>query len=333
MSLSLSLGAVALAMLGASSNTFQGNDASFLSGILSVSPARRHHFTTCHDCIVRTVGITQSRLIKSTADFRMYWVVGHPEISTAFIWHCNSRNIGESLESMPQMFTLDYLEAHSHHQVSHETELERNTEMRIYQWAIFIALADNPNGSLAFKPHSQQSSQRTSAFMTNLQINTPVFFGDEPKQQPPAWTMYSESVRDKKTRIPYKQNSDSARSSLACMVILGGKQEAVCRECLSLHSEWLAIQTYHLFYLEKDYSAELCVFPSIYEENAILENCRGKFCEGMFAWNLNDCLQLDSIFPLHGQLMKKAYDSYLQNQNPAVLYPSGTRFATCKGCP
>nr|CCA21991.1 CHXC21 [Albugo laibachii Nc14] len=99
MSIKLRLCALTLAVLISSSKTFQDNDMSFLSGVLSVSPGRNNQFTTCHNCIVRAVGINQLRLIKSTADFRMYWFTGHPDIPTAYIWHCNVRTICTSYQA------------------------------------------------------------------------------------------------------------------------------------------------------------------------------------------------------------------------------------------
>lgn len=52
--------------------------------------------------------------------------------------------------------------------------------------------------------------------------------------------------------------------SMRC-IIHSFREDAVCRECLAMHSNSLAIQTYFLFKRSPISSAAFCVFRSIHE--------------------------------------------------------------------
>lgn len=103
------------------------------------------------------------------------------------------------------------------------------------------------------------------------------------------------------TEIQTKKRPDE---SFRCFVIVDRLKEAVCRECLALHSKWLAVRTYYLAYVSKVSSAELCAFPSEYDYSAISSNCEEIFCRGIFAWDSKSCETIDTIFPHHHDLLK-----------------------------
>lgn len=72
------------------------------------------------------------------------------------------------------------------------------------------------------------------------------------------------------------RSRQSAQTLIQCIIIPSAAPEAVCRECLTMHSKWLAIRTYQLMHTSK-YSGELCVFPTDQKQEQILGNCHETF--------------------------------------------------------
>lgn len=93
-------------------------------------------------------------------------------------------------------------------------------------------------------------------------------------------------------------------SSIRCMIIPGASSDAVCRECLAMHSKWLAIRSYILYHNSRKFSAELIVFRSNFELKEIVSNCREKLRLNVISWHFNDCQIMDSIFPRHRELLE-----------------------------
>lgn len=93
--------------------------------------------------------------------------------------------------------------------------------------------------------------------------------------------------------------------SIRCMIIHGPTNDAVCRECLAMHSKWFAVRGYLLFYKHRQLSAELLVFPSNYETSDIKSNCLQHLCLTIVSWDPKDCQIMDLIFPKHHGLIEK----------------------------
>lgn len=93
-------------------------------------------------------------------------------------------------------------------------------------------------------------------------------------------------------------------SSIKCMIIPGISSDAVCRECLAMHSKWFAVRSYLLSYVSRRHSAEVLVFPSDYASSDVVTNCRKKLCLNVFSWDLSDCQVMDSIFSRHRKLLE-----------------------------
>ncbi|CCI39464.1 unnamed protein product [Albugo candida] len=93
-------------------------------------------------------------------------------------------------------------------------------------------------------------------------------------------------------------------SSIRCMIIPGASNDAVCRECLAMHSKWLAIRSYILYHNSRKFSAELIVFRSNFELKEIVSNCREKLRLNVISRHFNDCQIMDSIFPRHRELLE-----------------------------
>lgn len=64
-----------------------------VSATLMLFTLRSNSFASCHDCLIKSVGITQILLMEEHLNRRLYWVEGHADIARAFIFHCNRRSI------------------------------------------------------------------------------------------------------------------------------------------------------------------------------------------------------------------------------------------------
>ncbi|CCI45553.1 unnamed protein product, partial [Albugo candida] len=144
--------------------------------------------------------------------------------------------------------------------------------------------------------HDLSSSIRKQVF------NVPLFFvRDLPDrntgvfnmladQQSVAFSLLHPEIANGKTEnILETESPQNDRSSMRCIIIPSYHEDDVCRECLAMHSDSLAIQTYFLFKSMRRYSAELCVFRSIHESEKIIKNCKETFCSKMIRWESSEC--------------------------------------------
>nr|CCA23358.1 AlNc14C191G8448 [Albugo laibachii Nc14] len=125
--------------------------------------------------------------------------------------------------------------------------------------------------------------------------------------------------------IPIVIKEPFLHASIQC-IIIPPPQNAVCRECLAMHSDVLVIRTYLLFDRSIHRSAELCVFPSNYPLSEIIQNCNRVFCSDLFGWNWLDCQEMDHIFPMHHAVLENRENvndpmEQIQNQGNSNYIP------------
>lgn len=83
---------------------------------------------------------------------------------------------------------------------------------------------------------------------------------------------------------------------MRCILIRSNLYEAVCRECLAMHSKWFTVQSFHLYHQSRERLTELYVFFSNYESSHIVANCDSRFCPDVGTLELRDCRRITSIF-------------------------------------
>lgn len=106
------------------------------------------------------------------------------------------------------------------------------------------------------------------------------------------------------------QKGQNDGSTLKCMIIHTFLEEAVCRECLAMHSTSLTVRVYLLYHTSMIHSAELCVFRSIYEVSRIIESCKSFFCSEIVHWDTSDCDRMDNLFPKHSQIYMETNEKH-----------------------
>ena len=85
----LAFALVILALLLSIEMATQQRFKSTLSGIFAVHD-QTDDFSYCHDCLVRSVGILQIRLVVVNGKNRLYWVEGYGNMTRDFVYKCLS---------------------------------------------------------------------------------------------------------------------------------------------------------------------------------------------------------------------------------------------------
>ena len=211
---------------------------------------------------------------------------------------------------------------HSRQQVTHEMARRHSLlfEKSSYQLAEVVSSSKPVIFDAELSAHGQQKHKESIAFIRKKQHDLPVFFSRSFLERP--------RVSTEETQITFKRSGsfqkENAKNSINhCIVIFGGKKEAVCRECLALHSKWLSIRTYHVFLQSRQSSVDVCVFTSDYKSDFILSKCRHAFCEAIFTLNEEECQKLDKLFPLHAELQKSIHEKAFETQNSLALDDPG----------
>ena len=252
--------------------TNQYKRASSLSGIISVLTGTERKSLACHECLIRAVGIKQMRLIKSNAEHRLYWVEGHLDILQMFLSHCISPQLCNIFTGLPEKLTPDELELHGRQQVTYE--MNRGQPFLFEKGSFQLAEVVSSSKLVTFDAelgiHHQQKHKDSIACIRKQQHDLTVFFTGQFAERAPVITE-KKKINLKSSRGLEKEIPENAIHH--CIVIFGKRQEAVCRECLALHSKWLSIRTYQVFSNSKKYSADVCLFTSEYDSDVILGSC------------------------------------------------------------
>ena len=204
----------------------------------------------------------------------------------SFVTHCNSEETCYISAHSIAAYTPDYLtQSAFQHLKSVEalTEIEYSTHLLTK----YMSNAELRAEAAEWITNPRRQILAISSFKRNQVLSIPLFFGSDAtcefvkavgvvsKQQPevhqsslgPALVPNIESGEKSTT-----QRQQDVRSSLRCMMIPAYKEDAVCRECLTMHSDVLAVRTYYLFSKTRIHSAELCVFASNYEISDITDS-------------------------------------------------------------
>ncbi|KAL0587274.1 hypothetical protein ABG067_003125 [Albugo candida] len=129
------------------------------------------------------------------------------------------------------------------------------------------------------------------------------------------------SVGDNSNKAQGEQVEPPRDLSIRCMFTYNRNKDAVCRECLALHSKSLAIGTFHIYLVaRKKPIAELHVFSSTYPSRYIMRMCQIRFCPAIEFLDSADCQKLHTFFPSVRLFMKSQVDPDYSSQNPNDNY-------------
>lgn len=159
-------------------------------GILNVTSSKRRGFSSCHRCLVTSLGIKQLSLVHATAEYRLYFLNGrHSDLVRTFTLRCNSEytcfvsaqstreyTLNNQARSRSRQFTnKDTLMSvdRSLHRIT-KTVLLAMTEVESANW-----IGDSFSSS-RFISDSRKWNHEKLAFIHSQVLEVPVFFGDVP---------------------------------------------------------------------------------------------------------------------------------------------------------
>lgn len=210
-------------------------------------------FHSCHDCLVSSCGIEQIHLITATNAFRLYWVECHS---------CHSC----TLMTLPSDCTTRFKCVLS----SELTQTNRSADIMqplrdttvpsklvgIYTLANAMdeAIMRKSDKSITFSTETkhdvssldwQESSETTIFFWKEglIEDAMPVY---KTRQGPRILTLSSPAVLDLSLRQSDRVSTQDNESSMRCIAVPSASQEAICRECLDMHSTRFAVRAFRL---------------------------------------------------------------------------------------
>ncbi|CCI11549.1 unnamed protein product [Albugo candida] len=281
----------------------QSNYVQKSAGILNVIIGSQKDPTLCHRCLVTFIGIERIHLVQASQTNRLYWVYGrHTNLVQALLSYCNTRDSCRIASYTSKSYiSSDRIQSY---QYVTTTEKSNMIENSIHLLAASIAKTEVDEAE-KINNHPQQSTYDVSSSMRKQVFKVPLFFGrDLPDREIGVFNMLaeeqsiassllhqkdSEIANSKIEKILETESLQNYRSSMRCIIIPSYHEDAVCRECLAMHSDSLAIQTYFLYKSKSRYSAELCVLRSNHESEKIIENCKETFCSKMIRWESSEC--------------------------------------------
>ncbi|CCI49694.1 unnamed protein product [Albugo candida] len=303
----------------------QNWDESQKSGILHLSSLMRNNVASCHKCIVRAVGITQIRLLKSDPENRIYWIEGTTDIERAFVFNCNHRKLctlsTKSLESyIPDYyFITDRLKSTT---VMHR-QTKNYVEKSIFHWSQLVISKKYEIQTAKLEIYTEESHQEHNAYLWKQSRILEALFFDEIGKEPMVRSMGGNSGV-----VPSKQSESPSDPSIRCIFAFNRDKEAVCRECLALHSTSLVIGTFHIFLIGKKPPVEVYVFSSTYGSEHIVQKCQRTFCPAILPLYSADCQTLHSVFPsdrlfLNNQVAYEYSSGQIRNDNRIRITRNG----------
>lgn len=109
----------------------------------------------------------------------------------------------------------------------------------------------------------RKTSSKFPIFYWNDYMNRKVTLHKQSKKKQP-----DVLIRSTPTALNLKmRHQDRVGKSMRSILIRSHSYEAVCRECLAMHSKWFTVQSFHLYHQSRDRLTELYVFFSNYESS------------------------------------------------------------------
>ncbi|KAL0582682.1 hypothetical protein ABG067_007346 [Albugo candida] len=302
-----------------------------VEGIFNVTIPSGNDFSTCHWCLVTFIGINRIDLIQASQTYRVYWLHGrHTNVLKAFLSYCNSRTVCRISASTTGSSILNDPIQSGYQHVTTATKAN-SIETIICLFAASIAKKKVEETENYF--HSQQWNYDKSlsmrqqvlkiavSFDRNLPAKKTKVFNDLADQQSEGYTLLHQHREIANKNILETESLQNDHPSMRCIIVSSYREDAVCRECLAMHSASLAIRTYFLFKRSSSSSAELCVFRSIHESSEIIKNCKGNFCSVMQHWKTSECDQAVDILAIREQgavKINEMHDDTIQSHRPAI---------------
>ncbi|CCI11495.1 unnamed protein product [Albugo candida] len=213
------------------------------SGILNVTAGNTRDFAACHRCLVLCIGIERIDLIEASKAYRLYWVdVHHSGIIITVISHCIAIQKCVISARTSEGYILNDRTRSDSRQITF-TKLPNTLENHLHLLTKQMLFAATEVKAAGWTANIVQKQNSKSSFKRKQPLKIPLFFGRKSRtsiisQQAP---VISNMENEIEIRTEYRQGF---RSSLRCMIIPSYLEEAVCRECLAMHSEALTIRTY-----------------------------------------------------------------------------------------
>lgn len=225
------------------------------SGLLSLSISTDADHALCLECLVKSLGCAKLYLLRAEENLRLYWVEGHSDILSLFLSYCHGKfrcnlHVGQPVydDIIELKMAITQLSTHPRSYESTETSPFSLVDLK----------------SVGLIPFELSTDWKHNFFklMLKNEGSIPVFFGlDLTIEQKGENVLERLEEEDLYKHMPNLIGYSSTR----CMIIPGPISQAVCRECLSMHSKWFAIRSYILSLLSRKFSAELLVFSSNYD--------------------------------------------------------------------
>lgn len=298
-----------------------------LSGIFNVTSTARRQLSSCHQCLVTFFGIRNIFLLEASNAYRLYYVSGRLYgLIRAFTTHCNSEYTCLISTTLTKEYTRNVQSRSNSEQLTTKDTLHGLDEA-LYHLAKRMLFAKDGVNSAGWTTAPKDWRYENPALVHRQLLKIPLFFfGEYPRRNN---KQDVDSVPEQERRAPSisvqaplvssdvingnilsTQKGQNDGSTLKCMIIHTFLEEAVCRECLAMHSTSLTVRVYLLYHTSMIHSAELCVFRSIYEVSRIIESCKSFFCSEIVHWDTSDCDRMDNIFPKHSQIYMETNEKH-----------------------
>ena len=306
-----------LLLTGLMSMQFQSSTThvNALNGILKVTPSSSGEFTACHECLVLSLGTKDIYLLDANSEFRIYFVNGDSYILRFFVSYCKAREkCGLSIYLDQADIPID--SSSYHRQQINAIPQPSNLEFFIHTLTTQIFREVQVTAD-QYTKHSTEKKHEISSFISKGVGRTPFFFFHELRAR---YKILQKSSIGKEPDIlihdtpppvdsvaeinngPLTDDQKNTLSSIRCMIVRITSIEAVCRECLAMHSKDLTIRSYVLFDDSKASSAEMNVFLSNHIIENIVTNCNITFCSSLTSLDPDDCQKLGQVLSMHHTL-------------------------------
>lgn len=280
------------------------------SGIFNLTPSRDGDYSGCHHCLVSSMGVKQIHLLQANSAFRLYWIESPSNDLGAFISFCNNLwncVLSDHLEKThrPNFSVKIYKAITSSHDFGdlHLLANLMHEEMLKESDGSITSLKDRKHDVSSFI--SKGSSEIPIFFWNDYSNRDAILLERLDRKDRVVSNMSLTAVSNSKMRNDDHASttySEAVKSSMRCMFTRFKPQEAVCRECLAMHSKWFVVRSFHLRHNSNERSGEVSVFLSSYLSSDIVTNCQKRFCPDIISLDLLYCRRIHDIFLIKHQL-------------------------------